>query len=93
MAGVFGSRCLDQIRSVYQECCRLDGPEDEVWLYGFSRGAYVARAVAGLLHYLRALVSADDQQKFQHDYKEALKTYRTMHKDRKLGDGQASALP
>ncbi|KAK1759979.1 hypothetical protein QBC47DRAFT_458153, partial [Echria macrotheca] len=52
--GIHGNECLDQIRDLYQMCCEL-GPEDEVWFFGFSRGAYVVRAVAGLLHYLWCL--------------------------------------
>jgi uncharacterized protein (DUF2235 family) len=87
--GAFGHKSLDQIRDVYQECCRLDGPNDEVWLYGFSRGAYVVRAVAGLLHYIRAVTSAD-LPTFQEDYKQALSVYAKMQKQDKLGEGQVS---
>ncbi|GAW19614.1 hypothetical protein ANO14919_091020 [Xylariales sp. No.14919] len=91
-AGAFGLKCFEQIKNVYRECCRLTGPNDEVWLYGFSRGAYVVRAVAGLLHYLRALVSADtvsDADKtFDKDYKEALKVYEKLQKGSNLkGEG------
>ncbi|TGJ78556.1 hypothetical protein E0Z10_g10206 [Xylaria hypoxylon] len=91
--GAFGLKCFEQIRSVYRECCRLTGPNDEVWLYGFSRGAYVVRAVAGLLHYLRALVSADivndNKKTFYKDYKEALKVYEKLQKDSELkGEGK-----
>lgn len=87
--GAFGGECLSQIREVYRDCCRLKGKEDEVWLYGFSRGAYVVRAVAGLLHYIRALDSADGPDAvFQRDYKDALKIYRNMQKSDQLGAGQ-----
>ncbi|KAI0425236.1 hypothetical protein F5Y09DRAFT_335121 [Xylaria sp. FL1042] len=90
--GAFGLKCLEQIKNVYRECSRLTGPNDEVWLYGFSRGAYVVRAVAGLLHHLRALVSADivsDASKtFNKDYKEALEVYEELQKGSKLkGEG------
>ncbi|KAF2969076.1 hypothetical protein GQX73_g4468 [Xylaria multiplex] len=90
--GAFGLKCFEQIKNVYRECCRLTGPNDEVWLYGFSRGAYVARAVAGLLHHLRALSSADivndGDKTFNKDYKEALKVYEKLQKGEKLkGEG------
>ncbi|KAI0904181.1 hypothetical protein F4823DRAFT_634728 [Ustulina deusta] len=82
--GVFGLKCLDQIENVYKACCRLTGPNDEVWLYGFSRGAYVVRAAAGLLHHLGALVSADaahgSDKAFHKDYKDALKVYEKLRK-------------
>ncbi|KAI1345632.1 hypothetical protein F5Y01DRAFT_323014 [Xylaria sp. FL0043] len=90
--GAFGLKCLEQIKNVYRECSRLTGPNDEIWLYGFSRGAYVVRAVAGLLHHLRALVSADiigdADRTFNKDYKEALKVYQKLQKGSHLkGEG------
>lgn len=88
--GAFGLKCFDQIRNIYRRCCRLKNPGDEVWLYGFSRGAYVIRAVAGLLHYIRALNSADleDNKAFESDYDEALKVYSKMQKSSKLQEGK-----
>ncbi|KAK6853685.1 hypothetical protein PG995_010497 [Apiospora arundinis] len=86
--GTFGENCLEQIRDVYRECCRLDGPEDEVWLYGFSRGAWVVRAVAGLLHYIRVLSADTTEDFFQREYDKALKIYRKMQAQDKLGQGQ-----
>ncbi|KAK5121572.1 hypothetical protein LTR85_004744 [Meristemomyces frigidus] len=50
---------------------------DEVWFFGFSRGAYVVRAVAGLLHYIRKL-KAVGSQTFDKDYKEALAAYESL---------------
>jgi uncharacterized protein (DUF2235 family) len=87
MTGVFGNECIKQISDIYERCCLLDGPEDEVWFYGFSRGAYVVRAVAGLLHYLRALTSAGTPA-FGADYAQALEVYKAMQKSSKLGPGQ-----
>jgi len=82
--GIFGAECIKQIKEVYELCCMLaPGPLDEVWLYGFSRGAYVVRAVAGLLHYLRALTSAGSPA-FNEDYKLALKVYESMQKAKAL---------
>lgn len=49
-ASVFGQGHLKQIQDVYEKCCQLRDDKDEIWLFGFSRGAYVVRAVAGLLH-------------------------------------------
>ncbi|KZF26032.1 hypothetical protein L228DRAFT_3439 [Xylona heveae TC161] len=86
MSGVFGEGYLQQIKKIYETCCRLSS-EDEVWLFGFSRGAFVVRAVAGLLHYLRAISSAGTPQ-FAEDYKTALKVYATFQKQSKLGPGQ-----
>lgn len=77
-ANVFGSGYLKQVQEVYESCCKLDGVKgDEVWLFGFSRGAYVVRAVAGLLDQWGALSSAG-QPEFSRDFKRALKKTEGM---------------
>ncbi|KAL9594238.1 MAG: hypothetical protein Q9219_007140 [cf. Caloplaca sp. 3 TL-2023] len=73
-----GSGFADQIRQVYEDCCKLtDDNHNETWLFGFSRGAYVVRAVAGLLHGIRALKSAGTPD-FLKDYKDALEKYQQL---------------
>ena len=77
-AGAFGDGFEDQIRTVYEDICRLPPhPRNEIWLFGFSRGAYVVRAVAGLLHHLRILNTAGTDA-FAKDYKLALEHYRSL---------------
>ena len=70
-ASVLGQGYLKQIQDVYETCSRLTG-RDEVWLFGFSRGAFVVRAVAGLLHNFQAIASAG-QPEFGKDFKKILK--------------------
>ena len=72
-AGVLGKGFKNIIKRVYERCCMLHA-EDEVWLYGFSRGAYIVRAVARLLHHIWALQSAGTSN-FESDYNKALKVY------------------
>ncbi|KAK1991597.1 hypothetical protein LX36DRAFT_663148 [Colletotrichum falcatum] len=49
--GYYGTSCKQLIEEVFLYCCtQIKSSDDEVWLYGFSRGAYVVRAVAALLH-------------------------------------------
>ncbi|KAF6803858.1 hypothetical protein CSOJ01_10587 [Colletotrichum sojae] len=51
--GITGDGCAEQIREVFTYCCKqINSGQDEVWLFGFSRGAYVIRVVAALLHQL-----------------------------------------
>ena len=55
--GVFKSRSTgsidQQVKDITKDICsRLEGPQDEVFFFGFSRGAYTVRAVAALLHYM-----------------------------------------
>ena len=89
--GANGSGFKEMIRDIYEQCCTLpEHPQNEVWFFGFSRGAYVVRAVAGLLHYFRALTSAGTSD-FQKHYKNALEKYRAMQRSSKLEQvGQVS---
>lgn len=61
-----------QIQDVYEACCKLTGPQDEVVFFGFARGAYVVRAVAGLLHCFGSLTSAGSPE-FARSYRKVLK--------------------
>ncbi|KAL9624231.1 MAG: hypothetical protein Q9160_001478 [Pyrenula sp. 1 TL-2023] len=89
-AGVYGTGFKDIIRQLYEKCCELDG-KDEVWLYGFSRGAYIARAVAGLLNHLGSLESAGSAD-FQADYKKALEVYGNEATNSRIGRGQVHSF-
>ncbi|KAG5759066.1 hypothetical protein H9Q72_012810 [Fusarium xylarioides] len=91
-AGMLGTPCIEQISNVYEYICKSTGPEDEVWLYGFSRGAYVVRAVAGLLHYLRAIRSAGEAC-FKKDFDLALKVYKKMQQEHRLDEAAVRNVP
>lgn len=71
LTGALSYGYLKQIQDVYDRCSRLS-PQDEVWLFGFSGGAFVVRAVAGLLHNFGAITSAG-QTEFSRDFKRMLK--------------------
>lgn len=70
--GITGKGCSEQVQKIFKYCCdNLQSPDDELWLYGFSRGAYVVRAVAGLLHHM-STISSKDEEDFQRTYKKTL---------------------
>lgn len=75
-ASLLGQVHLKQIQDIYEKCCQLDGEQDEVWFFGFSRGAFVVRAVAGLLHNFGSLASAG-QPGFAKDFRKVLKDSET----------------
>lgn len=50
----------------------MSGFGDEVWLFGFGREAYVARAVAGLFHQIRATASAGSPE-YRKNFRRVLK--------------------
>ena len=78
-----GKGYSDKIRQAYEKCCELT-EDDEVWLYGFSRGAFIVRAIAGLLFHIRSITARGDD--FRKDYAKALKIYREVRLDQKAGE-------
>jgi uncharacterized protein (DUF2235 family) len=77
-SGAFGSGLPDEIRKVYEYCCHnTDGPDDEIYFFGFSRGAFTVRAVANLICYM--YVPKDPQklskEEFLERYNELLGLY------------------
>jgi uncharacterized protein (DUF2235 family) len=51
--GVFGEGVSENVKDAYLYVClnwnTTDSMPDEIYLFGFSRGAYIARAIAGLI--------------------------------------------
>src|SRR5215211_6089291 len=47
--GAFGVGLSRNILALYQKLIEVSGPDDEIFLFGFSRGAYTARSLAGLI--------------------------------------------
>ncbi|KKA26616.1 hypothetical protein TD95_002923 [Thielaviopsis punctulata] len=56
--GVFGSGIAENIREAYAFLCTNWAPGDEIILIGFSRGAFTARSVAGMVTALGLLTVA-----------------------------------
>jgi uncharacterized protein (DUF2235 family) len=50
LGGAFGDGLDDKILQAYKFLCLNYNPGDHVYLFGFSRGAYTARCLAGLIH-------------------------------------------
>lgn len=71
---VLGQNYVQQIQDIYEYCSQLSSEQDEVWLFGFGRGGYVVRAVAGLLHHWGAMhVASTHRPELMRDLKKALK--------------------
>src|SRR6266852_3601758 len=51
----FGYGISDNIADAYQFLMRTFEPDDKVYVFGFSRGAYTARALCGMLHIIGLL--------------------------------------
>jgi uncharacterized protein (DUF2235 family) len=48
-AGMTGFGLSRNVRQLYKELCRVYDPGDRIFLFGFSRGAFTARTLAGLI--------------------------------------------
>lgn len=49
LGGVFGQGLDENIRGAYEWLVENYNPGDEIYIFGFSRGAYTARSLAGLV--------------------------------------------
>ena len=47
--GLFGWGLNRNIKSAYRELCRVHQPGDKIMVFGFSRGAYTARSLVGMI--------------------------------------------
>lgn len=48
-AGMTGFGLSRNVRQLYKELVRIYDPGDEIWLFGFSRGAFTVRTLAGMI--------------------------------------------
>lgn len=60
MGLAFGYGISDNIADAYQFLMRIFAPGDRVYIFGFSRGAYTARALCGMLHILGLLTEGNE---------------------------------
>lgn len=49
LGGAFGYGFARNVRQLYTYLCRVYHPKDRIYLFGFSRGAYTVRALAGMI--------------------------------------------
>ncbi len=49
VGGAFGYGLKRNVRDLYKSLCRAYRPGDEIYIFGFSRGAYTVRVLAGLI--------------------------------------------
>lgn len=89
LAGLaFGYGLNDDISHAYAFICRNFQPEDKLYLFGFSRGAYTARAVASMLH-MYGLIPSDNDRLVPY----AVRMMWAIHALQKRGKPTATADP
>src|SRR5438093_419028 len=72
----FGAGLSWKIQEAYCYLMRFWEPGDQVFLFGFSRGAYTVRVLAGLLHELGLLPRGNDNL-----VPYAMRLFKTARKD------------
>jgi uncharacterized protein (DUF2235 family) len=75
----FGYGLSENISDAYLFLMREFQPDDRIYIFGFSRGAYTARALAGMLH-MFGLLTEGNQGLIPY----ALRLFKTAKKDRFL---------
>jgi uncharacterized protein (DUF2235 family) len=77
---LFGYGLKENVRQIYRELSdRYDGPGDSVFLFGFSRGAFTVRALAGLLY--RCQLPNRGSRDFDERFEQAWSLYTPMRED------------
>lgn len=82
LGGAFGFGLARNVRKLYMELVRIYDPGDRIYLFGFSRGAFTARTLAGMIIHCGVL----DRQKLHTSdalrdmVKEAYRTYRRRYR-------------
>jgi len=78
-----------QIKDIPKDICsKLEGPQDELFFYGFGRGAYIVRAVASIVHYMGLPKSVES---FYDVYQKALDVQNAHSRDDSLNGNKLLA--
>ncbi len=75
----FGYGLKENIRQMYRELARLHEDGDRLFLFGFSRGAFTVRALAGLLH--RCHLAPGSEREIDERFEESWELFQPMIAD------------
>ena len=82
LGGIGGFGLSRNVRQLYKELCRVYDPEDRIFLFGFSRGAFTVRTLAGLIGSCGILKigEVEDSQRLERLVVDAYKIYRHRYR-------------
>ena len=80
-AGATGYGLSRNVKRLYREICRVYEPGDAIYLFGFSRGAFTVRTLAGLIGDCGLISPADypTEREFRRQTRDAYKAYRRKY--------------
>ena len=83
VGGAFGFGLAKNVRQLYMNLVRVYNPGDRIYLFGFSRGAFTVRTLAGLIHtcgiVCRERPGMSSERELQQAVKVAYKIYRRRY--------------
>jgi uncharacterized protein (DUF2235 family) len=81
LCGAFGLGLSRNVRELYAELVRSYEPGDQIYLFGFSRGAFTVRTLAGLIFYCGILKRSEfgSDERMKSAVAQVYETYRTNH--------------
>ncbi len=89
IGGGFGYGLSEDIRTLYSMLVRSYSESDSIYLFGFSRGAFTVRSLAGMIHHVGILKR--DAYKSDKELTDAVKeAYIAYRKDKPLGVSNVS---
>jgi hypothetical protein len=81
LTGATGWGLSRNVKQLYGELARVYAPGDKIFLFGFSRGAFTVRTLAGLIHAcgILDLSSYATNEAFDHAVRDAYNEYRQLY--------------
>ena len=76
LGGVFGFGLMRNVIDIYSFCCRNYHPGDRIYGFGFSRGAFTIRVVAGLIARVGLVKYTGDEHELAEQAHAAYREYR-----------------
>jgi uncharacterized protein (DUF2235 family) len=76
LGGVFGFGLKRNVIAIYSFCCRNYQPGDSIYCFGFSRGSFTIRVVAGMIAYLGLVPYDNDEADLGRFAADAYRLYR-----------------
>jgi hypothetical protein len=98
-AGATGYGLSRNVKQLYKELVRIYDPDDRIFLFGFSRGAFTVRTLVGLIAACGILdvgklqTAADLDAAVDETYRVYRKSYRTALAKLFLGEPDTSLIP
>ena len=80
LGGAFGWGLKKNIRELYKFLCHTYIPGDRIYLFGFSRGAFTVRVLAGMIAYCGVYKDFDDESKLDQATRDNYNAFRSHFK-------------